>query len=153
MRASHVVWATALTVAMGTGALAHVGIGPKQSQAHATETYTIRVPAEGTVPTTSLELEVPPGLEVISVSAPAGITYQMKEERKRVVGIVWSMALPPGSVAELSFVAKNPGPGQVLWKSHQHFADGSVNHYDGPAGSRRPAIPTTLLPDPPSLPR
>ena len=146
MRTLSVFSVAALTVAMSTVALAHVSIGPKQSQAHATQTYTIRVPAEGTVPTTMLQLEVPPGIEVVSVAAPAGISYELQKESTRVVRIVWSMSLQPGSVAELSFVARNPGAGQVFWKSHQHFADGTVNHYDGPAGSRRPAVPTTLVP-------
>ena len=146
MRALSAFSVAALTVAMTTGALAHVGIGPKQSRANSTQTYTIRVPAEGTVPTTSLDLEVPSGIEVISVGAPAGVTYELKKESTRVVRIVWSMTLQPGAVAELSFVARNPGPGQVFWKSHQHFADGTVSHYDGSAGSLRPAVPTTLLP-------
>ena len=146
MRTLSVFSVAALTVAMSTVALAHVSIGPKQSQANATQTYTIRVPAEGTVPTTMLQLEVPPGIEVVSVGAPAGISYELQKESTRVVRIVWSMSLQPGSVAELSFVARNPGAGQVFWKSHQHFADGTVNHYDGPAGSRRPAVPTTLVP-------
>jgi uncharacterized protein YcnI len=146
MRVASFLSTAALIVAMSAIADAHVGIGPKQSQANAAQTYTIRVPAEGTVPTTSLELEVPPGVEVISVHAPAGISYELKKEGARIVRIVWSMSLQPGAVAELSLMARNPGPGQVFWKSHQHFADGTVNHYDGPDKSRRPAITTTLVP-------
>ena len=56
MRTLSVFSVAALTVAMSTVALAHVSIGPTQSQANATQTYTIRVPAEGTVPTTMLGL-------------------------------------------------------------------------------------------------
>jgi uncharacterized protein YcnI len=146
MRGVSFLGTAAFIVALSAVADAHVGIGPKQSQANATQTYTIRVPAEGTVPTTSLELEVPPGVDVVSVHAPTGVSYELRKQGARVMRIVWRMTLQPGAVAELSLVAKNPGPGQVFWKSHQHFADGTANHYDGPPGSRRPAIATTLTP-------
>ncbi len=75
----------AVTVALSTVALAHVSIGPKQSQANASQTYTIRVPAEGTVPTTMLHLEVPP--------AKSDVIFRYDE-------VVWNPPLPPGTFTQ-----------------------------------------------------
>lgn len=133
-----------MVLALGAVADAHVGVSPKQAVLNAVQTYTIRVPAEGNVATTLLELEMAPGLELVSVAAPDGVTHQLKNDGDRVVAVLWTMHLQPGSVVELSLVVKNPASGQILWKAHQHFADGTVNHYDGPPGSRRPALATTL---------
>src|SRR6266508_4754603 len=57
----------AVLLATGTVALAHVTVAPRQSKTGATERYTVRVPTEGQVMTTSVELEVPSGVTVVEV--------------------------------------------------------------------------------------
>ena len=48
-------------------ALAHVSVRPRVSKAGAEERYTVRVPTEGTVATTHVQLEIPAGLTVLEV--------------------------------------------------------------------------------------
>ena len=51
---------------------AHVVVTPRESAAGVEKTYTVRVPTEGTVSTTSFELEIPAGLHVMQVAAGEG---------------------------------------------------------------------------------
>lgn len=136
---------TALLVCAATEA--HVRIAPRESKAGTTETYTARVPTEGTVATTSVQLDVPDGVTVISATAPAGATYDLTREDNRIVAITWTVNVKPGEASELSFVARNPKDGgQIVWKAHQRYADGTSSEWVGPAGSRAPAPVTTLVP-------
>ena len=98
-------------------ATAHVSVRPRESKVGATERYTMRVPTEGKVSTTSVELEVPEGVTISEVFAPTGGKYEVKKEGERIV-----------------------------WKAHQRYADGTSSDWVGPAGDRRPAPFTKLLP-------
>ena len=59
-------------------ASAHVTVWPRESSAGAWEKYVMRVPAEGNVATQSVELRVPANVEIVSVGAPNGYTYEVK---------------------------------------------------------------------------
>jgi uncharacterized protein YcnI len=125
---------------------AHVTVAPRQSQPGATERYTVRVPTEGQVATTSVELEIPSGVSVTEVVAGEGYTFETRRAGDRIVAITWKKEIPPGSRADFLFVAVNPAAGPVPWKAHQHFADGTTVDWAGPAGDRRPASVTTISP-------
>lgn len=147
------IWLTVIAVLISVAAEAHVRITPQASKAAATETYTARVPTEGKTATTSVQLDVPAGVTIVSASAPAGSTYELKREGDRIVAIVWTVEIQPGAVSELSFVARNPASGeQIVWKVHQRYADGTSSEWIGPAGSRAPAPVTLLGSDPGSDP-
>ena len=139
-----------LTVAVlffGVTAEAHVRITPAESKAGAAETYTARVPTEGKVTTTAVQLDVPDGVSIVSASAPTGMSYQFKKEGDRVVAVVWTTTIAPGEVAQLSFVARNPAAGkEIVWKFHQRYADGTSSEWTGAAGTRSPAPVTKLAP-------
>lgn len=129
-----------------TAANAHVAVFPRESQAGATERYTVRVPTEGRVATTSAELEVPQGVTVTGVLASGGWTQELKRDGNRIVGITWNMEIKPGEFAEFVFLARNPKEGsQIMWKVRQNYADGTSAEWFGPAGDRRPAAVTKLL--------
>jgi uncharacterized protein YcnI len=71
----------ALTLALSVVATtlsAHVTVWPRESRAGASEKYTVRVPTEGKVATTSVTLETPEGVTIAAVAAPAGWTYEAK---------------------------------------------------------------------------
>ena len=111
---------------------AHVRIVPAESKAATTETYNARVPTEGKVTTTSVQLDVPDGVAIESASAPSGASYELKKDGDRIVAIVWTTAIKPGASAMLSFVARNPKAGdQIVWKVHQRYADGTSSEWTG----------------------
>lgn len=124
---------------------AHVTVVPRESQAGATQRYMVRVPTEGQVATTSVELEVPAGLVVTDVVAGDGYTFDTRREGDRIVAITWKREIPPKQSAEFAFVARNPSSGEMAWKAHQRFADGTSADWVGVEGDRRPAAVTTLV--------
>ncbi len=126
---------------------AHVAITPREAKLSATETYTARVPTEGKVTTTSVELEVPDGVAIVSAAAIGATKYELKRDGERVVAITWTVEIKPGEASTLSFVARNPKDGgQLVWKVHQRYADGTSSEWVGAAGTRAPAPVTKLLP-------
>jgi uncharacterized protein YcnI len=131
-------------VAAGAVAAAHVTVVPRESQAGATERYTIRVPTEGQVATTAVELEVPSGVTVTEVVAGNAYSFEARREGDRITAIIWKQEIPPGSRADFVFVARNPAAGPLRWKAHQRFADGTSADWVGVEGDRRPASATTL---------
>src|SRR5690348_2938642 len=80
-------------------ASAHVTVWPRESQTGSYEKYVVRVPTEGKVATTSIELVVPENVTIVSMGAPAGFTYELKRSGERITNIVWSMHIAPGEFA------------------------------------------------------
>src|SRR5204862_1775967 len=101
-------------------AFAHVTVWPQQSHAGATERYTVRVPTERATSTTSVDLEIPAGVTVTGVLAPAGFTYDLKRDGQRIVAITWKQEIKAGEIGEFVFFAKNPAGASIAWKAHQH---------------------------------
>jgi uncharacterized protein YcnI len=123
---------------------AHVTVAPRESQAGAEQRYTIRVPTEGQVATTSVELDVPPAMTIVEVVKGEGYTFQTRQEGSRIVAITWQRNIPPKETAEFVFVARNPNAAQVSWNARQRFADGTSADWVGVEGDRRPAAVTKL---------
>ena len=124
---------------VSTPLLAHVTIAPGQSKLGATETYTARVPSEGGKTTTSVTLQVPDGVTVVSVSAPEGAKHSEQKVGDRVVSVTWTIAIKPGASAALSFVAKNPTVGEsITWKLQQQYTEGAASSWT-PATKLLPA--------------
>lgn len=146
---SLVALATTLIVALPALAQAHVSITPRQSTAGATEKYTVRIPTEGKVTTTAAELDVPEGVIVETLQAPAGWTHEINRANDRIVSIVWKADVKPGEFIEVAFVARNPRSGErIVWTLRQRFADGTVTDWTmGPNGVRPTAV-TQLSPLP-----
>lgn len=133
-------------IMMVSVASAHVVVSPRESRSGAYEKYVVRVPTEGTVATTSIELEIPAETTFIAVGAPVGYTYELKKSGDRVVGVVWSMKIDPGEFAEFALMARNSKEGKRLtWKAVQHFADGTSTQWTGVAGDKHPASTTMLI--------
>ena len=106
-------------------AWAHVTVAPRETKPGVEQQYTVRVPTEGQVATTSVFLEVPEGVTVLDVPVPEGDTHEVKREGTRIVAITWKKEIPPRQRAEFLFKATNPAAeGQIVWKIQQRFADG-----------------------------
>jgi uncharacterized protein YcnI len=125
-------------------AVAHVTVWPQQSRAGMAERYTVRVPTERNVSTVSIEVEIPAGVTVSGVLAPAGFSYDVKRDGTRIVAITWKQEIKTGEIGEFVFFARNPAASQIVWKAHQRYADGQIEDWVGPAGDRRPAPTVTL---------
>lgn len=125
-------------------AFAHVSVRPRVSKAGAEERYTVRVPTEGTVATTHVQLEIPAGLTVLEVFSQTGETFEIAKQEERITAITWRKEIPPKTAAEFVFLARNPESGDLVWRAHQHFSDGTVADWIGEAGARWPAAVTKL---------
>ena len=126
-------------------AMAHVSVRPRESTPGAEERYTVRVPTEGTVATTHVQLEIPLDVTVLEVISAEGATFETAKQGDRITSITWKKEIPPRQSAEFTFRARNPSSGEIVWKAHQHFADGTAADWAGPAGDRRPAAVTRLI--------
>ncbi len=138
-----VLFAT-FVLTMPSLAMAHVSVRPRESKPDAEERYTVRVPTEGAVATTHMQLEIPAGVTVLEVFSTEGATFETAKQGDRITSITWKKEIPPKQSAEFSFRARNPSSGDIVWKAHQHFADRTVADWAGPAGDRRPAAVTRL---------
>ena len=123
---------------------AHVTVWPQESRPGAGERYTVRVPTEGKVTTTSIELEVPAGVLVSGVLVGAGYTYEVRRDTDRIIAIIWTQDIKPAEYGEFVFFARNPKAAQIAWKVHQRYADGTSADWVGVEGDRRPASVTKL---------
>lgn len=136
----------AIAVLAAASVSAHVTVWPRESKAGASEKYTVRVPSEGKLATTSVQLEVPDGVTIVAVQAPAGWKHEVTRQGDRITSVTWTMEIKPGEFAEFAFLARNPKEGpQVTWKVHQKYADGTSSDWIGPAGDRQPAPVTKLV--------
>jgi uncharacterized protein YcnI len=124
------------------GALAHVSIQPRQSTQGATERYTVRIPTEGKVATVAAEMDVPEGVIIETLQAPAGWTHEITRKDDRISAIVWRADVKPGEYIEVGFVARNPrDKARIVWVLRQRFADGTVTDWTvGPTGTRPTAV-------------
>jgi len=125
-------------------AMAHVSVRPRESKPGAEERYTVRVPTEGAVATTHIQLEIPADVTVLEVLPVEGATFETAKQGERITLITWRKEIAPKQAAEFIFRARNPSSAEIIWKAHQHFADGTTADWVGPAGDKRPAAVTKL---------
>jgi uncharacterized protein YcnI len=143
---TRVIAYTVSALLVATAAQAHVSVRPRESKLGATENYIVRVPTEGKVATTSVEIEIPQGVTVDSVAPADGVKSEMKREGGRVVSITWTVTIDPGANREFTFTAKNPTEGtEIVWKAHQRYGDGTSSEWVGAPGTRQPAPVTKLI--------
>jgi uncharacterized protein YcnI len=147
MRIRTVTLASAILL-VSSLSFAHVTVAPQQSQAGAEQRYTMRVPTEGQVTTTSVELEIPADVTVVEVVPGDGYSFETRKEGTRIVAVTWKREIPPRQTGEFAFIVRNPASGRIAWKAHQRFADGTSADWVGVAGDRRPAAETLLTPAP-----
>ena len=95
-----------LVLATPVLAFAHVSVRPRESKPNAEERYTVRVPTEGTVATTHVSLEIPPGVTVIEVLPHEGATFETAKQGDRTSAITWKKQIAPKAVAEFVFRAR-----------------------------------------------
>ena len=124
---------------------AHVIVTPRESASGTEQVYTVRVPTEGTVATTALELEIPAALHVMAVTPGVDYSFDVRKEGDRIAAITWKREIAPKTFALFTFTAHNPASGALQWKAHQTFADGSMRHWIGEPGTKEPASVTRII--------
>lgn len=130
MRNKNLVATCVLAACAVAGVAAHITITPAESKLAASERYTVRVPTEGQVATTGVDLDVPAGVTVSGVLASSGWKREVRRDSNRVVGIRWTVDIPAGHFGELVFTARNPKEGaEIPWKVTQRFADGTSREW------------------------
>ena len=117
-------------------ASAHVVVKPAQVPTGSFESFSVGVPNEKDIPTTSLRLVMPDGLQYVSAKLAPGwkvdITKTGTGEDAKVTEITWSgNEIPAGFRDDFVFSAKVPDSATDLtWKAYQTYQDGTVVAWD-----------------------
>lgn len=125
-----------LALSFGGVASAHVVVKPAEVLTAGFQTFTIGVPNEKDIPTTSIKLMIPDGLKHVSPTQKAGWQIDVEKEGTgedaAVKSITWS-----GSAVEAGFRDDFTFSGQVpekvtdlQWKAYQTYADGTLVSWD-----------------------
>lgn len=132
-----------ISLLLASSVQAHVRVLPFESQPGSRQTYTMKVPTEGMTATTSVELEIPDGVSIVSIADPA----ETKKVAGRIVSITWKVEIPPQQSRDLIFEAINPATNQdISWKAHQHYADGTGRDWVDLPKTKSPASVTKIAP-------
>jgi len=113
--------------------LAHSTVSPSQTATSKYETFTLGVPTEKEMPTTSLRLAVPPELDrVMPFVKPGWKIAIKKDEAGKVTEIEWTDGnIPAGQKDVFQFTARTPEADVTLvWKAYQTYQGGEVVAWD-----------------------
>lgn len=128
---------------------AHVTVHPTESSTNAYEKYSVRIPVEKDINTTKVELQVPDGVDLVSVLPMDTWDYELKKDQDdRIKSVTWTAnngGIKPNEFVEFSFIGANPGePGELSWDALQTYEDDSVVEWTGSSDSEEPASVTTV---------
>lgn len=128
--------AFSLVLTVAPKASAHVTVKPAEALTGAFQTFTVNVPNEKTIPTTSVKVIVPPGVEHVTPTNKAGWTIAIDKSGEgkaaTVTAVTWSGGeITDGTRDEFTFSAKTPAEaGELQWKAYQTYSDGTVVAWD-----------------------
>jgi uncharacterized protein YcnI len=120
----------------GSVASAHVVVRPAEVLTAGFHTFTVGVPNEKEIPTVSVELVMPSGLNNVKPTQKSGWTIEIEREGEGLESPVKSVTwlgnnIEPGLREEFSFSAQAPAEQTELnWKAYQAYSDGSVVAWD-----------------------
>lgn len=145
----------ALVLLLAGPAAAHVSVNPNEAPKGGFTKLSFRVPNEGTVPTTQVEIAFPPDAPITSVNTRPVAGWTVNVERvvttDAVARITWSGgSIGPGEFQEFD-VSLGPLPDTVdrlVFKALQTYADGEIVRWiDDPpaAGADEPEHPAPVL--------
>ena len=117
-------------------AFAHVTVKPTTAGVGTHQSFSVGVPVEKDIPTTSVRLVIPTGLEYVTPNTKPGWKIEIKknnpEATDAVTEIIWSGGqIQNGFRDEFLFSAKAPSEETtLLWKAYQTYKDGTVVAWD-----------------------
>lgn len=122
--------------ALSTTASAHVTVKPAEVVTAGYQTFTINVPNEKPIPTTSVKLLIPVDIKAVTPTQKAGWQITTEKEGSGEAAVTNSITWSGGSIGnglrdEFTFTAKVPDQAMdIQWKSYQTYSDGSVVSWD-----------------------
>ena len=135
-----------LTACAAASAAAHAVVQPSASRPAQLQRYTLTVPNERSVPTVSVRLEVPDGIDFFIVEDKPGWTTRLEKRGGRTAAVVFDGgSIRAGFYDTFRFIARNPaGEGAIAWNVRQGYRGGAVADWSGPPGSDTPASRTLI---------
>ncbi|MDX6408099.1 MAG: hypothetical protein QOE13_1170 [Gaiellaceae bacterium] len=129
-----------------TKAEAHAIVRPSESRPAELQQYALTVPTERGVPTVSVALKVPAGIDFFVVQETAGWRTKLVRVNGRIDQVRWTGgSIAPGFFATFRFIARNPiMAGAISWRIVQQYGDGKAVRWIGPAESDTPAATTAI---------
>ncbi|MEO5949956.1 MAG: YcnI family protein [Candidatus Saccharimonadales bacterium] len=124
------------TLAFSTSAFAHVVVKPAEVVTAGFQTFTIGVPNEKDISTTSIKLVIPDGLKYVQPTQKAGWQIDVEKsgtgEDAAVKSITWSgNEVKGGFRDDFTFSGQVPEKAADLqWKAYQTYSDGTVVSWD-----------------------
>lgn len=124
------------TLAFGASASAHVVVKPAEVVTAGFQTFTIGVPNEKDISTTSVKLVIPAGLKYVQPTQKAGWQIDVEKdgtgEDATVKSITWSgNEVKAGFRDEFTFSGQVPEQATELqWKAYQTYSDGTIVSWD-----------------------
>lgn len=118
---------------------AHAKVKPSQAGVGSFQTFTMGVPNEKDIPTVSVRLIIPEGLEMVTPNVKPGWRISTKtikpdpsSEEVKVTEIDWvGGSIPAGFRDDFVFSAKVPAKETTLqWKAYQTYSDGTIVSWD-----------------------
>lgn len=115
-----------------TSVSAHVTVKPGEVPTSTYQVFTVSVPNEKEIPTTSVRVEVPENITNVTPTKKAGWEIEVSRNGENVSSITWKGGeVPDGLRDEFTFSAKTPAEaGSVNWKAYQTYSDGTVVAWD-----------------------
>lgn len=124
------------TLLFSASASAHVVVKPAEVVTAGFQTFTIGVPNEKDIPTTSVKLVIPAGLKYVQPTQKAGWQIDVEKdgtgEDATVKSITWSgNEVKAGFRDEFTFSGQVPEQATELqWKAYQTYSDGTIVSWD-----------------------
>jgi len=115
-------------------ASAHVVVLPSVAPEGTPTEFTLQVPTERNLPTTSVRVMFPPQVSVYSFQVPPpGFTVTpILAKNQSIIGAVFRGTIPVGQYEAFHFLGTPFSTGQTLWPAYQTYADGLVKPWNGP---------------------
>lgn len=130
-------------------ASAHVTVQPTEVPAGSYQVFTVRVPTEKEIPTTSIKVAIPDGVAVSRIEPKPEWTYQIeKNADNKFVSVTWKAtgkglgATEFGEFRVQGKVAVNAK--ELVWKAYQTYSDGQIVEWTGAADAATPASVTAV---------
>jgi uncharacterized protein YcnI len=130
-------------------ASAHVTVQPTEVPAGSYQVFTVRVPTEKEIATTSVKLAIPNGVSVSRIEPKPEWTYEIeKNADNKFVSVTWKATgkgLGATEFGEFRVQGKVADDAkELVWKAYQTYSDGEVVEWTGAPDADKPASVTAV---------